>query len=59
MHRDVKPDNLLMDNNCHIKFCDFGLSRPVPKEGDFDEDDGSNLTRNINGLVSEENVMSK
>jgi len=36
MHRDVKPDNLLINDNCHIKFCDFGLSRVVPKEG-FDD----------------------
>ncbi len=28
MHRDIKPSNILIDSNCQIKLCDFGLSRP-------------------------------
>ena len=30
IHRDVKPDNVLIDKHCITKFCDFGLSRTVP-----------------------------
>ena len=30
MHRDIKPGNLLINKNCSIKICDFGLSREVP-----------------------------
>ena len=29
VHRDMKPANILMDDNCQVKICDFGLSRSV------------------------------
>jgi mitogen-activated protein kinase 1/3 len=28
MHRDIKPCNLLVDNECSVRICDFGQSRP-------------------------------
>ena len=31
VHRDIKPSNLLVDKNCGIKICDFGLARSLPK----------------------------
>ena len=30
MHRDIKPANILVNHDCTIKLCDFGLSRTVP-----------------------------
>jgi mitogen-activated protein kinase 1/3 len=27
MHRDIKAQNILIDEDCNIKICDFGLSR--------------------------------
>lgn len=27
MHRDIKPANILVDSNCFVKLCDFGLAR--------------------------------
>lgn len=29
LHRDIKPSNILIDEDCHIKICDFGLSRSI------------------------------
>lgn len=30
IHRDLKPSNILVNDQCHIKICDFGLSRTLP-----------------------------
>lgn len=27
LHRDMKPGNLLVNSNCLLKICDFGLAR--------------------------------
>jgi serine/threonine protein kinase len=27
MHRDLKPGNILINNQCQIKICDFGMAR--------------------------------
>jgi mitogen-activated protein kinase 15 len=29
LHRDIKPSNILLNADCHIKVCDFGLCRSI------------------------------
>ena len=31
LHRDLKPGNILIDTDCRVKVCDFGLSRSLPE----------------------------
>lgn len=29
LHRDMKPSNLLLNSECHLRVCDFGLARSI------------------------------
>jgi mitogen-activated protein kinase 1/3 len=31
LHRDLKPANILIDGQCGVKICDFGLARTLPR----------------------------
>ncbi|XP_008792811.1 mitogen-activated protein kinase 3-like isoform X2 [Phoenix dactylifera] len=35
LHRDLKPGNLLVNSNCDLKICDFGLARTSKGENQF------------------------
>ena len=30
IQRDLKPANILVDENSHVRICDFGLSTVIP-----------------------------
>ena len=32
LHRDIKPANLLVNSECNVKICDFGLARSDPNQ---------------------------
>ena len=31
LHRDLKPGNILINEDCQIKICDFGIARTLPQ----------------------------
>ena len=37
MHRDIKSSNILIDDKCNLKVCDFGLARCIPKQSKSNE----------------------
>jgi mitogen-activated protein kinase 1/3 len=47
LHRDLKPSNILLNSNCDLKICDFGLARGVMPEDDESEQAGANLTEYV------------
>jgi serine/threonine protein kinase len=51
IHRDLKPGNLLVNADCELKICDFGLARgfrPDPKEWDPNSmDQGGAMTEYV------------
>ena len=32
IHRDIKPSNILVNSDCDLRICDFGLARGINNE---------------------------
>jgi serine/threonine protein kinase len=49
IHRDIKPSNILLDSNCNVMICDFGMSRRLPEQNK----EVSNLQKQLYQRVSD------
>ena len=49
LHHDIKPENILISLKGHFKLSDFGLSKTLPENGDFKDEES--YIKNIKDFV--------
>ena len=55
----MKPANILIDSNCQVQLCDFGLARIMPKSGDLEKSVQKLKTKTLNEIIKETNIQER
>ena len=56
IHRDLKPANILINRDCQIRLCDFGLARTLPESA---TSSGCGNTKRIRNQIKKRKVDAR